>query len=155
MSFSLIGYSSVLILCRCCELQKSLRKQLQGKNTFRAWPYYQSWYLVSFYFGSITSSFSFLLLYMWTSSTHTSFWWQRFIWQQFLRTNTINTRWSWASSHLVCYHQTPEASLFFHTIFFSLFVDLRYALIFRNLSRNYLNGPLPAEFGNLRSIQIM
>jgi len=27
--------------------------------------------------------------------------------------------------------------------------------IYRNLSSNHLDGPLPAEFGNLRSIQIM
>ena len=39
---------------------------------------------------------------------------------------------------------------------FHLLMQLWYfCIVFRNLSHNSLQGPLPAEFGNLRSIQIM
>lgn len=102
-------------------------------------------------FRFFTSEIAYILIDMWTNLYNLGF--QGSVWQQFLRANTFDTWWSWASSHLVSLHQLLK--LHCCCIISFGFVDLKYALIFRNLSRNHLNGTLPAEFGNLRSIQIM
>lgn len=62
------------------------------------------------FFCCITSSFAYIPLDMWTNSY--KIWFQGSVWQQFFRVNTINTWWSWASSHLVCLHQPLKLHCF-------------------------------------------
>jgi len=57
--------------------------------------------------------------------------------------------------HLLTLYVCREVQFFFEFNCIQELANLLSDVYTRNLSRNHLHGRLPAEFGNLRSIQIM